>query len=245
MILPPFSANASPMRAHLSVNLNKICLLRQSRGGDEPNVERAARIVIAAGAQGLTLHPRPDRRHATVEDCERLSRHQPQVELNIEGNPFAEPEPGYPGFIDICRRATPAQATLVPDARGQLTSNSGFDLNVDGERLEPLIAELRAIGCRVSLFMDAERSDQFERAAALGAQRVELYTGPYAEAVEAGNADASLEIFRNAARAAQRAGLGVNAGHDLNLDNLNAFAQIPGLLEVSIGHALVGAVSGA
>jgi pyridoxine 5-phosphate synthase len=224
----------------LSVNLNKICLLRNSRGGDEPNLDRAARICVAAGAHGLTLHPRPDRRHATLEDCLRLSQRDMGVELNLEGNPFAEPEPGYPGFIEICRHAKPTQATLVPDSRGQLTSDQGFRLERDADALRPLIAALNDIGCRVSLFMDAESHADFAIAKSIGAARIELYTGPYAEAFDLGDGESALTRYRIAAAAAIAAGLGVNAGHDLNLENLAAFAQISGLLEVSIGHALIG-----
>lgn len=224
----------------LSVNLNKICLLRNSRGGDEPNLDRAARICVAAGAHSLTLHPRPDRRHATFEDCMRLAQRAGEVELNLEGNPFAEPEPGYPGFIEICRRAKPTQATLVPDSRGQLTSDQGFQLCRDADALRPLISALNDIGCRVSLFMDAENHADYAIARELGAARIELYTGPYAEAFDLGDGNEALARYRIAAAAASNAGLGINAGHDLNLENLAAFAQISGLLEVSIGHALIG-----
>jgi len=228
------------MPTQLSVNLNKICLLRNSRGNDEPNLDRAARICVAAGAHGLTLHPRPDRRHATFEDCQRLKAHEPDVELNLEGNPFAPPEDGYVGFVEMCRQLRPTQATLVPDARGQLTSNHGFDLAVDAHALRPIIAELVAFGCRVSLFMDPEAHPSFALARELGAERIELYTGPYAAEVDAGRADLALTRYADAARVAQSHGLGVNAGHDLNLDNLSLFASIPNLLEVSIGHALIG-----
>ena len=224
----------------LSVNLNKICLLRNSRGGDEPSLERAARICVAAGAQGLTLHPRPDRRHATPDDCQRLAERFGEVELNLEGNPFAPAECGYPGFIEICRRARPAQSTLVPDSRQQLTSDGGFQLKRDADSLRPLVAELNEIGCRVSLFLDAEAHADFPIARELGAARIELYTGPFAEEFDLGEGKAALARYQVAAKAAAAAQLGINAGHDLNLDNLAQFARIEGLLEVSIGHALIG-----
>jgi len=161
------------------------------------------------------------------------------VEFNIEGNPFAPPRPGYPGLLPLCAQTRPAQATLVPDGDGQLTSDHGFDFARDSARLRPLIAELKALGCRVSLFVDADNPD-LTTAAALGADRIELYTGPYAAAFDEGDAHAAAP-FAEAARRAQAAGLGVNAGHDLAQANLGAFlAAVPQVLEVSIGHALIG-----
>lgn len=225
----------------LSVNVNKIAVLRNSRGGAEPDVLRAARTCLDAGAHGITVHPRPDRRHVTAEDVLALSALTMQrgVEFNIEGNPFAPPRDGYPGLLPLCAQTRPAQATLVPDGDGQLTSDHGFDFTRDGERLRPLIGELKAMGCRVSLFVDAG-NPLLEQAAQIGADRIELYTGPYAEAHAAGDADAALALFAHAARRAQAVGLGVNAGHDLSQDNLAAFlAHVPQVLEVSIGHALI------
>ncbi|WP_369935344.1 pyridoxine 5'-phosphate synthase [Xanthomonas tesorieronis] len=225
----------------LSVNVNKIAVLRNSRGGELPSVLEAARACLDAGAHGITVHPRPDRRHIHAEDVLALAEltRARGVEFNIEGNPFAPPRPGYPGLIPLCAQARPAQATLVPDGDGQLTSDHGFDFGRDSERLRPLIAELKALGCRVSLFVDADNPD-LARAAELGADRVELYTGPYADAFERGDA-AAPAAFAAAARRAQAAGLGVNAGHDLSQDNLGAFlAAVPQVLEVSIGHALIG-----
>ena len=225
----------------LSVNLNKVAVLRNSRGGDQPDLPRAARACLDAGARGLTLHPRPDARHARSEDVMALAalaagRH---VELNLEGNPFAAPRAGYPGFLALCRAARPAQATLVPDDDGQVTSDHGFDFARDGARLRPLVAELKALGCRVSLFADA--GCDVACAAATGADRIELYTGPFAEALAAGDATATLAACADTARRARAAGLGVNAGHDLSQDNLGDFlAAVPGVLEVSIGHALIG-----
>ncbi len=226
----------------LSVNVNKIAVLRNSRGGDEPDVVRAARTCLDAGAHGITVHPRPDRRHIHAEDVLALASLTAErgVEFNIEGNPFAPPRPGYPGLVQLCAQTRPAQVTLVPDGDGQLTSDHGFDFARDGERLGPLIAQLKALGCRVSLFVDAGNPD-IGQAATLGADRVELYTGPYAEAHASGDAQAALQLFAYAARRAQAAKLGVNAGHDLSQANLRDFLDaVPDVLEVSIGHALIG-----
>lgn len=230
----------------LSVNVNKIAVLRNSRGGTEPDVVRAAAACLDAGAQGITVHPRPDARHIRADDVLGLAAltRSRGVEFNLEGNPFAPPRPGYPGFLALCEQARPAQATLVPDGDAQLTSDHGFDFARDGERLRPLVARLRSLGCRVSLFVDAH-GDAAQRAcvaeaAAIGADRVELYTGPYAEAFDHGDVEAMLARFTDTARVAQAAGLGVNAGHDLNQANLARFlAAVPDVLEVSIGHALI------
>lgn len=225
----------------LSVNVNKIAVLRNSRGGAEPDVVRAARTCLDAGAHGITVHPRPDARHIRDYDVRALAElaQARAIEFNIEGNPFAPPRAGYPGLFELCRQARPAQVTLVPDSDDQVTSDHGFDFERDAAALRPRIAELRELGCRVSVFADADR-DGIERAAELGAQRVELYTGPYAEAFAAGRADAA-QAFADAARRAQAAGLGVNAGHDLSQANLGAFLRaVPNVLEVSIGHALIG-----
>ena len=224
----------------LSVNLNKIALLRNSRGGALPDVGTAARTAIAAGAGGITLHPRPDQRHARPADVDALRAWLP-VELNVEGNPFAGANAqGYPGFLALVERARPAQCTLVPDADAQLTSDHGFDFARDAARLKPVVARLKAAGCRVSLFCDAD-APELERAAEIGADRIEIYTGPYAHAHARGDAAAALAACRRTAERAQAAGLGVNAGHDLDQRNLGAFLRaVPGVLEVSIGHALVG-----
>ncbi|WP_363799704.1 pyridoxine 5'-phosphate synthase [Lysobacter firmicutimachus] len=226
----------------LSVNVNKIAVLRNSRGGAEPDVVRAARACLDAGAHGITVHPRPDARHIRADDVYALAEltRAYGVEFNIEGNPFAPPREGYPGLLTLCERTRPAQATLVPDGDDQLTSDHGFDFIRDAEPLRPRIAELRALGCRVSVFADADRAG-IELAAALGADRVELYTGPYAEAYADGRAESAVAAFAAAARRAQVAGLGVNAGHDLSQANLGAFLRgVPNVLEVSIGHALIG-----
>ena len=225
----------------LSVNLNKIAVLRNSRGGDDPDIMRAARTCLDAGAHGITVHPRPDARHTREDDVHALAEvtREYGVEFNLEGNPFAPPRPGYPGFLALCERTRPAQATLVPDGDAQLTSDHGFDFARDADALAPLVARLRALGCRVSLFADT--GADVACAAAIGAARVELYTGPYAEAFAAGTADAALPAYAGTARAAAAAGLGVNAGHDLSQANLGAFLDaVPNVLEVSIGHALIG-----
>lgn len=225
----------------LSVNVNKIAVLRNSRGGAEPSVARAAETAILAGAGGITVHPRPDQRHIRPGDVRELARLVAgRAEFNIEGNPFAPPRGDYPGFLALVRETRPQQATLVPDGDGQITSDHGFDLARDAGRLRPLVAELKACGARVSLFMDAGAPD-IALAAELGADRIELYTGPYAQAHAAGDAVAALALCRQTARQAQAAGLGVNAGHDLSQSNLEDFLRgVPGVLEVSIGHALVG-----
>jgi pyridoxine 5-phosphate synthase len=225
----------------LSVNVNKIAVLRNSRGGKAPDVVRAASVCLDAGAHGITVHPRPDARHIDAADVLALSAlcRTRNVEFNLEGNPFAPPRAGYPGFHALCAQARPAQATLVPDSDAQLTSDHGFDFARDAERLRPHIAALKALGCRVSLFVDA--GDPVVAAAAeVGADRVELYTGPFAAAAAAGQAAIAQAACADSARRAEAAGLGVNAGHDLSQANLRQFLDaVPGVLEVSIGHALV------
>ena len=230
------------MRTRLSVNVNKVAVLRNSRGGGEPDVTRAALACLEAGAHGITVHPRPDRRHIVAEDlpplaglCARFG-----VEFNIEGNPFAAPRAGYPGLLALCEQLRPAQVTLVPDGDGQLTSDHGFDFVRDGAALRPLVAAFKALGSRVSVFVDAGDAE-VARAAACGADRVELYTGPYAEAFAAGDADAALAAAADTAARAQAAGLAVKAGHDLNQANLGVFLRgVADVREVSIGHALIG-----
>ncbi len=225
----------------LSVNVNKVAVLRNARGGALPNVVQAARACLDAGAHGITVHPRPDARHVRADDVLALAglTREYGVEFNLEGNPFAPPRPGYPGFLALCEQARPAQATLVPDSDTQLTSDHGFDFARDAQALRPLVAALKSYGCRVSLFADA--GSEVECAADTGADRVELYTGPYAEAFAAGDAAAAIAACADTARRAQSAGLGVNAGHDLDQANLAAFlAGVPGVQEVSIGHALIG-----
>ena len=196
---------------------------------------RAAEIVIQAGADGITVHPRPDQRHIRPADvyalADLLSKH-PELEFNIEGNPFH-------GLLEFVREVRPAQCTLVPDETGAFTSDHGWELGSEGERLRPVIAELKKLGVRVSLFMDPV-AEAMAAAAGLGADRVELYTEPYARVFGTAGQEAALGRYAEAARAAQRSGLGVNAGHDLSLRNLPGFLRsVPKVLEVSIGHALI------
>lgn len=219
----------------LSANLNKVALLRNTRTIGIPNVVNAARIALDAGAHGITVHPRPDGRHVRANDVRDLAavvREHPGMEFNIEGNPFH-------GLLEFVREVRPAQCTLVPDETGAFTSDHGWDLAKDGARLKPVMAELKTLGVRVSLFMDPVPAAA-SAAASLGANRIELYTEPYARAFGTPEQDGMLRRYAESAREAQGAGLGVNAGHDLNLDNLPAFlAAVPDVLEVSIGHALI------
>ncbi|HVT33600.1 MAG TPA: pyridoxine 5'-phosphate synthase [Rhodanobacteraceae bacterium] len=224
----------------LSVNVNKIAVLRNARGGSMPDPAVAARAALAAGCEGITVHPRPDQRHIRVDDVERIAAVLGDAEYNIEGNPFAPPRGTYPGLVALARAVRPAQVTLVPDGDAQITSDHGFDLSKDGARLEPIVRAFREIGCRVSLFMDAG-SDEIERVAELGADRIEIYTGPFAHAFAGGDAGRELDACARTAERARGAGLGVNAGHDLDQRNLGALKRaIPFLDEVSIGHALIG-----
>ena len=226
---------------HLSINLNKIALIRNSRDTRHPDPVEFAGLVVAAGAHGITVHPRPDQRHIRASDCVRLGESR-QTELNVEGNPFAASRRSnrgdvgdYPGFMALVEQVQPDQVTLVPDGDNQLTSDHGFNLTRDGEALRPIVEQLKSWGCRVSLFMDPD-PEQIPLARDLGADRIELYTESYAKAHERGDAGTELGRFQKAAAAAMATGLGVNAGHDLNLANLPDF-RIPALLEVSIGHA--------
>jgi pyridoxine 5-phosphate synthase len=225
----------TPTRTALSVNLNKVALVRNTRHLGIPSVTRAATLCLQAGAHGITVHPRPDARHIRAEDVRELSallKAWPGAEFNIEGNPFHN-------LMDFVRELRPQQCTFVPDAEGQFTSDHGWDLQKDAQRVKPLIAEAKALGVRVSLFMDAE-ARSIPLAKAVGADRVELYTEPYAAAWGTPQHAQQLRRFADAAQAAHAAGLGVNAGHDLNRDNLPDFlGAVPGVLEVSIGHALV------
>lgn len=221
--------------ASLSVNLNKVALLRNTRSLGIPSVSRAARIALEAGADGITIHPRPDGRHIRSDDVRELAavlEDWPNAEFNIEGNPFHN-------LMDFVRDVLPHQCTLVPDESGQFTSDHGWNMPADSARLAPVVTELKLLGVRVSLFMDPDTA-AMAHVAQLGADRVELYTEPYAQAFGEPEQHAMLQRYADAARAAGKAGLGVNAGHDLNLANLPLFASgVPGLKEVSIGHALI------
>jgi pyridoxine 5-phosphate synthase len=218
----------------LSVNLNKIALVRNTRKLGIPSVARFALIALEAGADGITVHPRPDGRHVRGDDVQELAAllaGWPAAEFNIEGNPFHQ-------LMDYARQVRPHQCTFVPDETGAFTSDHGWDLARDGARLRPLIEEAHALGARVSLFMDPE-PQAMRLARDTGADRVELYTEPYAQAFGTAEQAGVLARYRAAAEAAQAVGLGVNAGHDLNRDNLPPFlSAVPGVLEVSIGHAL-------
>ncbi len=224
------------IQTKLSVNLNKVALLRNQRDIGYPSVLDAARLVVHAGAHGITVHPRPDERHIRRTDVKELAalirdEFGPAIEYNIEGYPT-------PQFVALIGEVRPDQVTLVPDAPDQRTSDHGWDLAREGERLMPIIAELRASGARVSLFLDPEPA-QVVGVRQVSADRIELYTGPYAHAFGRPGARALLERYVRTAETAAQAGLGLNAGHDLNLDNLPAFVQaIPQLAEVSIGHAI-------
>ncbi len=219
----------------LSVNLNKVALIRNTRHLGIPSVLKAATLCLQAGAQGITVHPRPDARHIRPDDVPALAallKHWPGREFNIEGNPFHN-------LMDFVIPLRPDQATFVPDSEGQFTSDHGWRFPQDAERLRPLIAQAHAAGVRVSLFMDPE-PEQMAAARAVGADRVELYTEPYAQAHGTARQAEVLARYRDSARAARDAGLGVNAGHDLNLLNLRDFLQaVPEVAEVSIGHALI------
>ena len=219
----------------LSVNLNKVALVRNTRHLGIPSLTRAADQCLRAGANGITVHPRPDERHiraTDVHDLSRLVASWPGREFNIEGNPFQN-------LLGFVRALRPHQCTLVPDSEGQFTSDHGWDLARDAARLAPVVAEIRSLGVRVSLFMDPE-PESMRAAKAIGADRVELYTEPYAQAWSGSARQHETGRYASAALAARDAGLEVNAGHDLNRDNLTWFlSAVPGVAEVSIGHALI------
>ena len=229
------TTNRNTPRTALSVNVNKVALVRNTRHLGIPSVTRASEICLQAGAQGITIHPRPDERHIRATDVYELAemmKRWPEAEFNIEGNPTQN-------LMEFIRQTRPHQATFVPDSEDQFTSDHGWMFPQDAERLKPLIAECKALGVRVSLFMDP-LPEQMAAAKAVGADRVELYTEPYAAAWATPEKEKQLQIYAAAAQAALDAGLGINAGHDLNRDNLPEFvARVPGLQEVSIGHALI------
>ncbi len=234
LVAPEAGHPAPAGRTALSVNVNRVALLRNSRPVGIPDVVRLATIALEAGADGLTVHPRPDQRHIRTQDVHDLAAllaRWPQAEYNLEGNPFHN-------LMELALGVRPHQATLVPDSVEQATSDHGWDLARDGERLRPLIAQLQARGIRVSLFMDPV-PEAMARAREIGADRVELYTEAYAHSWPTPERGAQLQRYAAAARAAHAAGLGVNAGHDLNRDNLADFLRaVPGVAEVSIGHAI-------
>lgn len=216
----------------LSVNLNKIALLRNSRGRDYPSVVDYAQRFIALGVQGITIHPRPDERHIRYQDARDLAAllKDSPVELNIEGYPCAE-------FMVLIAETRPDQCTLVPDGEDQLTSDHGWNFHTQGDQVSKAIAELKVLGVRSSVFLDPD-PEQAKLAAQASADRIELYTEHYASRYNQADQDKVLATYLETTITAQNAGLGVNAGHDLDLANLQQFLQIPGILEVSIGHAL-------
>jgi pyridoxine 5-phosphate synthase len=221
----------------LSVNVNKVATLRNSRGGRVPSVLEAVDVCIDAGAPGITVHPRADRRHITPDDVRsiagRLRQRAPAVEFNIEGDP-------RPELLDLVAEVRPSQCTLVPVSPGEVTSHAGWQPGGQLDALPGVVRDLQALGIRVSLFVDAEDAP-IRWAASTGADRVELYTEPFARAFTEGPASArdSFARFEAAARLAHSLGLAINAGHDLDLDNLVVFRHLPSLAEVSIGHAIV------
>ena len=217
---------------NLSVNINKIATLRNARGGNNPDVIKAALDIERFGAHGITVHPRPDERHITYKDVYELKKVL-TTEFNIEGNPTEDE------FVKLVLANKPTQVTLVPDARGQLTSNHGWNTVTNQDYLKEIISTFKAEGIRVSIFVDADIK-VIEAAKTTGTDRIELYTESYAREFAIGNKQLASEPFIAAAKKANELGLGINAGHDLDLQNLQYFAQnIPQLLEVSIGHALI------
>ncbi|MDX1331640.1 MAG: pyridoxine 5'-phosphate synthase [Robiginitalea sp.] len=214
----------------LSVNVNKIATLRNARGGNMPNLVDVVRDIEAFGAQGITIHPRPDERHIRYQDARDLKK-VVRTELNIEGNPI-------PKFIDLVLEVLPQQVTLVPDAPDAITSNAGWDTVAHRDCLREVIGRFSAKGIRTSIFVDPD-PELVRAARETGTDRVELYTESYAKGF-AEDPEKAAEPYVEAAKAAREVGLGLNAGHDLNLENIRFFReQIPGLLEVSIGHALI------
>ncbi|MCY3743257.1 MAG: pyridoxine 5'-phosphate synthase [Candidatus Poribacteria bacterium] len=223
----------------LSVNVNKVATLRNSRGGDIPDVLTAVDTCVAAGAQGITVHPREDQRHITPKDvtdiAERLkeinTKKRPTIEYNIEGDP-------RPDLIEMVHHTKPTQCTLVPVVAGEVTSHTVWDIRKDGDTLKPIIAALKDADIRVSLFSGTD-VEQIARTRDTGADRIELYTAPYAMAETEAEIEREFALLETAAAKAVDLGLGVNAGHDLNLDNLPLMQKLAGLLEVSIGHHLM------
>lgn len=223
----------------LSVNVNKVATLRNSRGGDIPNVLIAVDTCIDAGAQGITVHPREDQRHIRPSDVYEIAKHiykthsdkNANIEYNIEGDP-------RPELVEMVLEVQPTQCTLVPVVSGEITSHTVWDIKKDGQMLKPIISSLKDAGIRVSLFSGTDL-EQIERTVDIGADRIELYTEPYAMAKTDADTAHEFALLKKACEKALEVGLGTNAGHDLNLDNLPLIQQLPGLLEVSIGHHLI------
>ena len=218
----------------LSVNVNKVATLRNSRGGAEPDVLTAVDVCVAAGAPGITVHPRADERHIRRADVYEIAdrlKTSPQIEYNIEGDP-------RPDLLDLVLKLRPTQCTLVPVQPGEITSQAGWRPDTSVDTIAPIVGSMKKLGVRVSLFVDPS-AEAVKWAAAVGGDRVELYTEPFARAFEAGRGEASFTVYADAAELAHALGLGVNAGHDLDLKNLLLFRRLPHLQEVSIGHALI------
>lgn len=218
----------------LSVNVNKVATLRNARGGNEPDVLQAVTVCIAAGAPGITVHPRADERHIRKSDVTAIAeqlKSSPQVEFNIEGDP-------RPDLLDLVLKVRPTQCTLVPVKPGEITSQAGWLADTPVDELKAIVGSLKKLNVRVSIFVDPV-PDAVKWAAAVGGDRVELYTEPFARAFESGRGEASFDTYAKASELAHSLGLGVNAGHDLDLRNLTLFRRLPHLEEVSIGHALV------
>ena len=218
----------------LSVNVNKVATLRNSRGGSDPDVLEAVATCVAAGAPGITVHPRADARHIRTSDVYGIAdllKKSPEIEYNIEGDP-------RPDLLELVLKVRPTQCTLVPVKPGEVTSQAGWPADTAVDELASIVGSIKKLGVRVSLFIDPV-PDAVKWAAAVGGDRVELYTEPFARAFETGRGDASFKTYADAAELAHSLGLGVNAGHDLDLKNLSLFRLLPHLQEVSIGHALV------
>ena len=224
---------------NLSVNINKVALIRNSRKGEIPCLENFSRICIENGAKGITVHPRPDLRHIRPDDLELISRvtSELSVEFNIEGNPFEGSTESYPGFIDLVENFIPTQCTLVPDTSNQLTSDHGWNVLSEKQKLIPIIQQLHALKIRTVLFVDHD-IDQIEAAKDIGIDRVEIYTGPFAKAFKDNDLEV-IEDYKAAMEFAKSINLDLNAGHDLSLLNLEKFLSLGEIKEVSIGHALV------
>lgn len=218
----------------LSVNVNKVATLRNSRGGSEPDVLEAVTACITAGAPGITVHPRADQRHIKTSDVlgiAELLKTFPQIEYNIEGDP-------RPELLELVLRVRPTQCTLVPVVPGEITSQAGWPADTSVDELTAIVSSIKKLGVRVSMFVDPV-AEAVRWAAAVGGDRVELYTEPFARAFAAGRGEGSFHIYAQAAELAHSLGLGINAGHDLDLNNLALFRKLPHLQEVSIGHALI------
>jgi len=226
---------AGRSRAKLSVNVNKVATLRNSRGGARPSVVEATQVCLAAGAPGITVHPRADARHITFGDVRDIASEiapaKGRVELNIEGDPRSD-------LLELAIEVRPDQFTMVPVRAGEITSQAGWDASTPTDEMRAVVSRLQAAGIRVSIFVDPDEAS-VRWAAAAGGDRIELYTEPYARAFHAGRGRESFDLYAQMAALAHELGLGVNAGHDLDLDNLTLFRDLPHLDEASIGHALI------